>query len=475
MGTHAGDARLCFAACLVLSVLARTEQNEGAHAVLAASGLRLQAIVAALEKHSGDSDVCFMACEALGNLAGSAEGADAVVAAGAAPSITAALVKHVGNGHVRSAACDAVGSIAFYAAPCGVAALLAAGAVPALAAALLKHPGDKGLDKMVHALAYIAFNNEGRAAVVAVGAVPLIVAALVTHAGDEVVCIAANGALSKIAGSAEGRAAVIAAGALAAIVAALVTHAGEANVCRVACFALRCIAHSAEDGIPAVLAVGAAVPAITAALVQHSGDEDVCGAACDALGNIAGSAEGRATVEAAGAADVLLAMHAAEHPAAGAARAALQRIRPPLPSTLLLLPLPPPQVAARFASCLECWRATPRAACTHGGARDPCPICQGEYSLPGAPWTALRCGHLLHGRCMMKWAAWETRGARAEVALPSFTAAHCPVCRCEATGVVLQGEAAPADALPVGTPPSSPADTPPGSPVAQPAAATGDA
>jgi hypothetical protein len=327
------------------------------------------------------------------------------------------------------------------------AACVAAGAVPALVAALTTHAGEAGVCRAAcGALCNIVKSDEAAAACVAAGAVPAIVAALEAHAGEAGVCEVACNALGRITWSDEGRAACLASGAVPAIVAALGTHAGEAGLCREACGALHAISWiGSDEGGAACLAAGA-VPAIVVALGTHVGNADTCEGACKALGSIARTAEGRAACVAAGALSALLATIAAEDPAADAARAALQNIQPPVPSTLALLALPPLQLEARLASCLECWASTPRAPCPH---RPPpeCAICYDNVCE--MPWLALPCGHLVHAGCMMEWAAAETRGARAAAALPTHTAAHCPLDRSVVTRLVPLGEALPEGAVAV--------------------------
>jgi hypothetical protein len=61
----------------------------------------------------------------------------------------------------------------------------------------------------------------------------------------------------------------------------------------------------------------------------------------------------------------------------------------------------------------------------------------------------------------MKWAAKETHDARAAAALPSHTAAHCPMGRCVVTRVFPLGAAVPEGATLVGTPALSPPEEPP--------------
>jgi hypothetical protein len=81
----------------------------------------------------------------------------------------------------------------------------------------------------------------------------------------------------------------------------------------------------------------------------------------------------------------------------------------------VLLHLTPAQTAERLASCLECWRASPRRACP-GSASDThaepheCPICRAvEPAGEQAALLALSCGHVFHRTCMLEWVAFKVR------------------------------------------------------------------
>jgi importin subunit alpha-1 len=89
-------------------------------------------------------------------------------------------------------------------------------------------------------------------------------------------------------------------------------------------------------------------------------------------------------------------------------------------------------LAARLAACTTCWLASPRA-CACAEKRHECPICQDPENEDGGPWTALSCGHLYHEKCIARWAAHASKGARAVAQatgrMPSHTAVQCPLDR----------------------------------------------
>jgi hypothetical protein len=107
----------------------------------------------------------------------------------------------------------------------------------------------------------------------------------------------------------------------------------------------------------------------------------------------------------------------------------------------VLLHLPPLEAAARMASCLECWRAEPRRACSDAAAHGEqllCAICRadeagGAEEGGGAPsLLALHCGHLFHRRCLL---AWLAHGGAALAA-----AACCPLDRAPITRLAGAGD-----------------------------------
>ena len=106
------------------------------------------------------------------------------------------------------------------------------------------------------------------------------------------------------------------------------------------------------------------------------------------------------------------------------------------PARLYLVTLPRAQLQARLASCLECWlggKECPRSVgATAGAGADPHSEQHACYCMEAGAtlaWAALPCGHLAHMRCLMKWAALKTEGARAAAVLPSGTCVPCPHCR----------------------------------------------
>ncbi len=443
--------------------------GEGLAACLAAGAV--PACVAALlgaHAERGRDRVCEAACHALGRIARSNEGRAACLTAGAAPAVVAPLVPvgaHACDEDLTAAALVALTNFAFRSDE-GAAACVAAGAVPAIVASL------EAPTAACTALFHIVQCAEGKAACISAGAVPAIVgvsevsgAALwvlrdVSRSAEgAAACVAALlptlrygshlAALRFVAHTAEGRSAILAADAIPLVISALGGGAGAASAAlggcaEAACAALRDIADSTR-GRAACLSAGAA-PAVVAALrAGAGGDAGACRAACGALRNFARSAAGRAACLAADAVGALRTAAAAEGPGSHHVRAALYHFAGP--PTLALLALPPPQLAERLASCLECWLAEPRRApCPHGGAQlEPCPICR--ESAPDVAWTAFSCGHLFHAGCVMAWAASATRGARAAALLPSHTAAHCPMDRSVVTRVVEPGEEAPEGAL----------------------------
>ena len=446
---HEGAAGVCEAACWALHNVAVNLAGKTACLSVGAP----PAIVAALTAHVGLTGVCEAACGALRNVAYSNEGEAACLSAGAHPAIVSALTAHVGVMEMCVAACLALRNVA--GSDAGEAACLSAGAPLAIVAALTAHAGVADVcGEACWALGKVARSDAGRAACLSAGAPPAIVAALTAHAGVADVCVGACLALYYVARSDEGRAACLSAGAPSAIVAAFnarVGHVGNVAMCMAACEALGNLALS-DAGRAACLSAGGPL-AFVAALRRHPGDSFVRMLVCDALCRIAGSATGRAACVAAGAVEVLHALiEAAPERDRDDLQRALDHISPPVPSALLLLALPPAELAARLASCLPCWLSAPRPACAHGAPHDPCPICF-EADLPDAPWMALRCGHLVHARCMMGWASSETHHARAaSAALPRGTAAHCPFDRCVATRIALAGTAAAEGEVVVATP-----------------------
>jgi hypothetical protein len=110
--------------------------------------------------------------------------------------------------------------------------------------------------------------------------------------------------------------------------------------------------------------------------------------------------------------------------------------------------LPPAALAARLGACLPCFAAARAATCEHD---EPalCCICY-ETVAAGAAESpvGLCCGHVFHRRCVVGWAAHETRGyrralARSARALERFRAgdcaAHCPMDRRVCTTVAWGG------------------------------------
>ena len=116
---------------------------------------------------------------------------------------------------------------------------------------------------------------------------------------------------------------------------------------------------------------------------------------------------------------------------------------------LVIERLAPSGRAARLASCTTCWLAAARA-CACAEKCHECAICQDPGNEGAGPWTALGCGHLFHERCILRWAAHASRGARAVArrtgAMPSFTAAHCPLDR-KCITCVVRGDAERAEYL----------------------------
>jgi hypothetical protein len=107
---------------------------------------------------------------------------------------------------------------------------------------------------------------------------------------------------------------------------------------------------------------------------------------------------------------------------------------------LYLNVLPPAALAARLGACLSCFAAS-AAACEHD---EPalCCICYEAVAAGAAEGpVGLRCGHVFHRRCVVGWAAHETRGYRRllarsarerelfRVTLKGLGAAHCPMDR----------------------------------------------
>jgi len=102
--------------------------------------------------------------------------------------------------------------------------------------------------------------------------------------------------------------------------------------------------------------------------------------------------------------------------------------------------LPPAAIEARLGACLSCFAAS-AAACEHD---EPalCCICYEAVAAGAAEGpVGLRCGHVFHRRCVVGWAAHETRGYRRllarsarerelfRVTLKGEGAAHCPMDR----------------------------------------------
>ena len=113
------------------------------------------------------------------------------------------------------------------------------------------------------------------------------------------------------------------------------------------------------------------------------------------------------------------------------AAAFMKRWLPEWEDTLVIERLAPSGQVARLASCTTCWLAARACACAERGHE--CAICQDPDNEGDGPWTALGCGHLFHERCISRWAAHASTGARAVArhtgAMPSFTEAHCPLDR----------------------------------------------
>ena len=347
------------------------------------------------------------------------------------PFCVAALNAHgAASRTVCEEACSALCTIA--ASDAGKAACAAARAPRAIAAALAAHAADERVcEEACRAIQCIASHSEaGRAACVAARAPRFIVAALAANVGAAEACEEACSALGKIASGEEGRAACVAAGASATLVAVLKAHAGL-QPCLQAVAALGNIAANSKEGKASCVAA-LAPAAIVAALGVLGGAAAFCKQACRALCNIAGSAGGKAACLAVGAVLALEAVRTT-HPQQAAlcahAESALLAVTG-RPACLYLASLPPPLLAARLGSCLECWRATPRRACPRGDAHTAphgelreCPICFGA-ECSEKPWLALRCGHYFHRCCMKEWGKRKIE-ARAAVL--------CPLCMCVAT------------------------------------------
>lgn len=146
--------------------------------------------------------------------------------------------------------------------------------------------------------------------------------------------------------------------------------------------------------------------------------------------------------------DHLLALPGGGEGAPGNTRALLQaermlRLLPCglAPRRVFFTPPPPAEVAARVASCSECWHATPRRECpprAEGAPheRDACAICYSLERDDGAPVTALTCGHVLHLPCLLSWLELATRE---NGATQLSRKGVCPVCRAVCTRAVKRG------------------------------------
>ena len=174
---------------------------------------------------------------------------------------------------------------------------------------------------------------------------------------------------------------------------------------------------------PALIAVAEAAQLLVTFVEEEEKEERERGGveaggarATGAAGPVAAAAGEAAGVEgeAAAAHRTLRAELRSQHLPALRAAARCRQLDSPLPSLLhllqlldadvyVLLHLPPADLAARLGSCLQCWRAQPRRACSHAteqGEQLHCAICCSEEE-GGAGMLALHCGHLFHRRCLM--------------------------------------------------------------------------
>lgn len=153
-----------------------------------ASGV-LPAVAAALLAHASISiDAAVSGCRVLRNV-GSTHGRDALLEAGAIPSVVAAL--NSSNASVSKIAVDALYNAVWYISV-GHTAAIAAGAPEAAIAAMHLHAGDAAVAlACIHLLSEMSEVSENEQRIVDLGVPAAIVVAMQAHPSDEAMCEAA--------------------------------------------------------------------------------------------------------------------------------------------------------------------------------------------------------------------------------------------------------------------------------------------
>jgi ankyrin repeat protein len=225
---------------------------------------------------------------------------------------------------------------------------------------------------------------------------------------------------------------------IALLIRVLTQHSHSAPACTGAALALSSLACGgrAHPHSAALVRAGAVGPLVVALACLH--DAAGAGAPAAAAAAAAGGGGGAALeLSRALAHSVLQRLgyndNGTERPPPAAAAAA---------EATTLVHLSPHRLAVRLGSCLECWLADGREpSCTHGPSSLVCSLCLGEALAAGEAagvalecWEVLACGHEYHGKCITKWAAHKSRGAKR-----SAGAVHCP--RCQALGTKLLASA----------------------------------